>query len=183
MKTFTLIASVAVLCFSCQKEAKPSDKIDGKISDSIATNMAEEKQIQQNPQPIQNQQIQAQPQTISTTTVAPATRPGMNPPHGQPGHRCDIPVGAPLSSKPTAAKNTTTTTNTNATRYTVSSPNSQSQNAGAETSTMTLPSANITPMKPEVKAQTTAPGMQGKPNPAHGEEGHRCDIPVGVNLP
>ncbi|MBS1754694.1 MAG: hypothetical protein KF741_12475 [Ferruginibacter sp.] len=28
------------------------------------------------------------------------TAPGMNPPHGQPGHRCDIAVGAPLNSKP-----------------------------------------------------------------------------------
>jgi hypothetical protein len=26
--------------------------------------------------------------------------PGMNPPHGQPNHRCDIPVGAPLDSPP-----------------------------------------------------------------------------------
>ena len=26
--------------------------------------------------------------------------PGMNPQHGQPGHRCDIAVGAPLNSKP-----------------------------------------------------------------------------------
>jgi hypothetical protein len=24
----------------------------------------------------------------------------MNPPHGEPGHRCDIPVGQPLNSKP-----------------------------------------------------------------------------------
>ena len=27
-----------------------------------------------------------------------ATAPGMNPPHGQPNHRCDIAVGAPLDS-------------------------------------------------------------------------------------
>lgn len=33
---------------------------------------------------------------INTTPVAP----GMNPKHGQPGHRCDIPVGKPLNSKP-----------------------------------------------------------------------------------
>ncbi len=34
------------------------------------------------------------------TVQAPATptAKGMNPPHGQPGHRCDIAVGAPLSS-------------------------------------------------------------------------------------
>lgn len=43
--------------------------------------------------------------TITTPAPAPAnaqaaTAPGMNPPHGQPGHRCDIPVGSPLNSKP-----------------------------------------------------------------------------------
>lgn len=32
----------------------------------------------------------------------PVTAPGMNPPHGKPGHRCDIAVGAPLNSKPTS---------------------------------------------------------------------------------
>lgn len=31
---------------------------------------------------------------------AGATAAGMNPPHGQPNHRCDISVGAPLDSKP-----------------------------------------------------------------------------------
>lgn len=30
-----------------------------------------------------------------------ATTKGLNPAHGQPGHRCDIAVGAPLDSKPT----------------------------------------------------------------------------------
>src|SRR6188474_1027285 len=32
--------------------------------------------------------------------VQPKTAEGMNPPHGQPGHRCDIAVGAPLNSPP-----------------------------------------------------------------------------------
>ena len=40
------------------------------------------------------------PQTITQTAVQAPTAPGMNPPHGQPGHRCDISVGAPLNSKP-----------------------------------------------------------------------------------
>jgi hypothetical protein len=38
--------------------------------------------------------------TVQPTTTA--TAPGMNPAHGQPGHRCDIPVGQPLNSKPAA---------------------------------------------------------------------------------
>jgi len=34
------------------------------------------------------------------TTTPTTTAPGMNPPHGQPNHRCDIPVGSPLDSPP-----------------------------------------------------------------------------------
>jgi hypothetical protein len=41
------------------------------------------------------------PVTPTVTTTTPSTPAGMNPPHGQPGHRCDISVGAPLNSKPT----------------------------------------------------------------------------------
>jgi hypothetical protein len=48
------------------------------------------------------------PQTLTPQTAqyptpnaaATKTAPGMNPPHGQPKHRCDIAVGAPLDSKP-----------------------------------------------------------------------------------
>ncbi|ALJ01232.1 hypothetical protein DC20_05290 [Rufibacter tibetensis] len=36
-----------------------------------------------------------QPVQVSTQ---PAVAAGLNPAHGQPGHRCDIQVGAPLSS-------------------------------------------------------------------------------------
>jgi len=49
--------------------------------------------------------IQTQPAVKPTTTVPlsipAATGTGLNPAHGQPGHRCDIAVGAPLNSKPT----------------------------------------------------------------------------------
>jgi hypothetical protein len=44
------------------------------------------------------------------TPVQP-TAPGMNPPHGQPNHRCDIAVGAPLNSKPAPATTTAATAN------------------------------------------------------------------------
>ena len=33
----------------------------------------------------------------------------MNPAHGQPGHRCEIPVGAPLDSKPAPGKSNSNT--------------------------------------------------------------------------
>lgn len=54
--------------------------------------------------------------TVSTAPTTPQpvaqqpTAAGMNPPHGQPGHRCDIPVGSPLNSKPAQATITPVTT-------------------------------------------------------------------------
>jgi Domain of unknown function (DUF4402) len=48
----------------------------------------------------QNNAVVTNPQMITQTATQTATAPGMNPPHGQPGHRCDISVGAPLNSKP-----------------------------------------------------------------------------------
>ena len=44
----------------------------------------------------------ALPVTTTVQPVAQKTAQGMNPPHGQPNHRCDIAVGAPLDSKPAA---------------------------------------------------------------------------------
>lgn len=96
-------------------------------------------------------------------TPATNTATGMNPAHGQPGHRCDIAVGAPLSSPP---GNT-------------ASPSSQPLSLQPS-----IPGATpvVTPAKPAatpVATQTvTAPGM----NPAHGQPGHRCDIAVGAPL-
>lgn len=55
------------------------------------------------PAPVTTTTTKAQPATIAAPTT---TAPGMNPPHGQPGHRCDIAVGAPLNSKPTTITQT-----------------------------------------------------------------------------
>lgn len=54
---------------------------------------------------------QQQPTQTVTTNASQQTAPGMNPPHGQPGHRCDIAVGAPLNSKPVQGATTNTSTN------------------------------------------------------------------------
>ena len=102
-------------------------------------------------QPVQ-QQVQTQSQSQTQTA------PGMNPPHGQPGHRCEIPVGAPLNSKPDSK--TTQVVNSKPVEQPVLKVNS---NSGSGT----------------VVGSMTPPGM----NPPHGQEGHRCDIAVGAPLP
>lgn len=85
----------------------------------------------------------------------------LNPPHGEPYHRCDIPVGSPLNSKPVASTNTQPVT--------TQQPIEQQQ-------------ITIAPQT-GVHTGVTAEGFSGKPNPPHGQPGHRCDIAVGAILP
>ena len=129
----------------------------------------------------------ASPTTTTTTTTTPnpipvSTNPtptqpaktgaGLNPAHGQPGHRCDIAVGAPLDSKPTAA----TTTNAPAAAPTIIQGGSP---VNANTQKSTVSPIPVTPVATAPQTTTTtAPGM----NPAHGQPGHRCDIAVGAPL-
>jgi hypothetical protein len=102
--------------------------------------------------------------TQTTNTVAPdSVAKGMNPAHGQAGHRCDIAVGAPLNSKP----------GMNATP----SPTSTTISSDGNTGTVISNGAKITTTK--VSSPTVTPeGM----NPPHGENGHRCDLAVGAPL-
>lgn len=88
--------------------------------------------------------------TASSASVVGA----VNPAHGQPNHRCDIPVGAPLNSPSSKSA------------ATVSQTNVQPQATQTITSKMSTPKV------------VTAEGM----NPPHGEKGHRCDIAVGAPL-
>lgn len=98
--------------------------------------------------------------TVPSPTVTTAKTPkGMNPPHGQPGHRCDISVGAPLNS-PIAANKPATTTPAGSSNYSVTVP----------------PAAEATTSAP------TTPTPEGM-NPPHGQNGHRCDVAVGAPLP
>ena len=45
--------------------------------------------------------VSSQPVTIPAPPVINTSGKKLNPKHGEPGHRCDIAVGAPLDSKPT----------------------------------------------------------------------------------
>lgn len=89
--------------------------------------------------------------TPQPTKVAP----GMNPAHGQPNHRCDIEVGAPLNS-----------------------PVKQASPQPVATPAMNVSTAPA-PKPVNSEPVITAPGM----NPPHGQEGHLCEIAVGAPLP
>jgi hypothetical protein len=58
----------------------------------------------QMPSPVQaNPVISNNPVKPAVSNPSPVTAGTLNPAHGQPGHRCDIAVGAPLNSAPKAA--------------------------------------------------------------------------------
>lgn len=108
--------------------------------------------------------------TLNDTTIQPSatvagasvSKPAgaLNPAHGQPGHRCDLAVGAPLTG---TAPGTT--------------------QPAAQVQTTTAPATNqITPAPvPQLTLPAASKGAKGV-NPAHGQPGHRCDIAVGAPL-
>lgn len=98
---------------------------------------------------------------------ATATAAGMNPAHGEPNHRCDIPVGAPLNSPPGQQ-----TPSAAAPQMSPSiTPSPSTQPAVVATPSAAPPVEQSAPV-------VTLPGM----NPPHGEPGHDCSIKVGEPL-
>jgi len=160
MNTKTILSLVfvaSIFLTSCKKELEPQDSSETPLTEAAATPADPA-----NPVQVAQPQVQATPAPAPVQTGQPVqqapvakTAPGMNPPHGQPNHRCDIAVGAPLNSPkgqtppaPPAPKPATTVQKVNTPQ----------------------PAATVTP---------TAPGM----NPPHGQPGHRCEIAVGAPLP
>ncbi|CAA7385929.1 hypothetical protein [Chryseobacterium fistulae] len=136
--------------------------------DERATYLTEEASTQQPTPPINNSSktsLLNQPGMQTSTSSSVSVAPGMNPPHGQPGHRCDIPVGQPLSSKPASANPT----------QNVTVNGNQTQTIQIDPNTIKPGKLNLDKSGKPIKV---APGM----NPPHGELGHRCDIPVGQPL-
>ncbi|KMQ69975.1 hypothetical protein ACM39_02750 [Chryseobacterium sp. FH2] len=155
--TFLGLIAISILTISCKKDERPTYITEeaGVQAPAVATprvSILDQAGIQNNTQTV----------TPVANSEATTTAPGMNPPHGQPGHRCDIPVGQPLNSKPAPAAQAT-------------------QNANG-TQTIQIDPNALKPGKFTVdnngKPIKTAPGM----NPPHGQPGHRCDIPVGQPL-
>lgn len=132
-------------------------------------------------QPIETQTAPATIDPAITNTMAPASATPapsgttanaddgpVNPAHGQPNHRCDISVGAPLSSPPNPQG--------------VSTPALPGPGDPPVTERLQMPANNTPPPSNPVgsngKPVPAAPGM----NPAHGEPGHDCAVAVGAPL-
>lgn len=161
MKSFlSLLLVSSLLSISCKKEVEPQNS-------ATPTNMVPftevgkqmRNQATMKSQAEQNSTVVNQNQ--ATATPSPVAK-GMNPAHGQPLHRCDIPVGEPLNSPVANAKNIPVTQQIT----------SQQQSQSAATNPTKATTAPIV-------ATSTPEGM----NPPHGQTNHRCDITVGAPLP
>ena len=143
MKSFLSLFFVTALLFtSCKKEVETSNTTPSNVVPF--TEVGRQMQSQSQTATQQQQNTNTQPTTVAA---------GMNPAHGQAGHRCDIAVGAPLSAQATTNASATPEQNT------------------------AVPANTVTTTQPET--MPTAEGM----NPPHGQTNHRCDIAVGAPLP
>ena len=134
-----------------------------------------------------------------TTTPAPATTqtatpagqpPKLNPPHGQPFHKCEIAVGAPLDGSASAQGTTPAPVQQNAPKSFFKTVQTEQQaNPTQPVAAAPAPAKQVTPtqqVKPTATPASTtanATGPKPKNNPAHGQPHHRCDIKVGDPLP
>lgn len=174
---FKPLASLALIgaltLVSCKKELEPQDS---PVTDATEVNTdaaAPALEITDTPgeTPVQHAPQTVQPAaTTSTPAAANRTASGVNPPHGQPGHRCDIAVGAPLSSPLPNAGNQPIKTST------ITSNGQVTPGAPVKVTTTNNNPATPTLLQPQ---QDTPAGM----NPPHGQPGHRCEIAVGAPLP
>ncbi len=160
MNTKTILSTLiitSILFISCKKEVNTVETTPAPI-DAIAAAAANNSA---NPPGTPESRLinadskGANPNTIMLNNPAVAVG-AVNPAHGQPGHRCDISVGAPLSSATGQAPAPQTAVQT-----------------GKPAATTTTTVVNSTS-----KPASVAKGM----NPAHGQAGHRCEIPVGAPL-
>jgi hypothetical protein len=143
----SLLMLILMVFISCKKELEPQES-SGVTSPPSAESPAVSPVATPGAPLNSNQNPSVSPQNSNQTAV------GMNPPHGQPGHRCDIAVGAPLNSPPNKSK----------------------PNPAVTSSTVNASAPAIT--KSTAPVMVTKPGM----NPPHGQVGHRCDIAVGAPL-
>ena len=166
---FSTLLSVSFIFLSCKKEEEATVSSDDAPKEIIVPSvqpLPDQTYVEQTPQnavPAQNQM------PAPTQNLAGSNKAGMNPAHGQPGHRCDIAVGAPLNSpqgKKPANPGTAAITPQISTQATTTTTTQTPQTAD----TPAIPNANPTPV---------AAGM----NPAHGQPGHQCGIAVGAPLP
>lgn len=169
MRILPLIIASAAILYSCDKKEEiltEGSELTAKANDSMTVaNDDSTLKIAENvelPSEVSPAEITAA--TAGVNNSSSSARPALNPEHGQPYHRCEIPVGAPIDSAPQQN----------------AAPQVMPQQNTAGNNFNTNP---ISPsMSPSAPAPVQATGPKPALNPAHGEPHHRCDIEVGAPL-
>lgn len=113
---------------------------------------------------------------VQVPVAAPSAQQALNPQHGQPGHRCDIAVGAPLSN-PTPSASGTSSAGASANAVVPATSASPNSIFNSQPNPQGQPKLVV----PTTKSVNTKPSLV-KLNPKHGDPGHRCDLQVGAPL-
>ena len=162
LKKILTVGIISLFAISCsdKKEIEPTILESESIKDTETTQTASNTPsvVASNPQAVVNGGQISAPVATTVNAQPQKVAPGMNPAHGEPGHRCDISVGAPLNSP----------------------PGKSPAPAAAAPQPMPMP-------MPQQQTVTTAKPSGPVPNPmnlavnpAHGEAGHSCAIAVGA---
>lgn len=177
MKYLTLIIASSVLLYSCKDkksattetekmETLTPDSTQQMVDSATTTSVIETPEVSPEIVTTSAPVVVNPTPTVSTKPVAVkssgSVRPALNPAHGEPYHRCDIQVGAPIDSP----------SQQNVAPQTMPQ---QANNGG---------NFNTNPISPSVAPSAPATAVGPKPalNPAHGEPHHRCDLQVGAPL-
>lgn len=171
MKKITLVIGVAAFTlFSCGNDEATSDTTNElaapSSTDVSSVNNAEistEGSGEPNLSDLANGTASL-PAETKTETTAPSSvnNVRLNPPHGEPGHVCEIPVGQPLtqgggSATPTISK---------------------------QPAAQAAPQVQVAPPTAAPAVPTNSSGSNStRLNPPHGEPGHVCEVAVGAPLP
>lgn len=201
-----LVAAIAVT--SCKNEEAQQAQPDPRtiVPFTQQTAAAMQNQAVQTPAPQTHNFFHENNQATTASVAA-----GVNPAHGQPNHRCDIAVGAPLNTaaggatpaQPTSVQSTQGINAKTVTAKGMNPPHGETNHrcdiaVGAPldskpTTTAISTNANSAQEAKDYTVQQAVPALLSTAaadtetavgmNPAHGKTGHRCDIAVGAPLP
>ena len=161
IKTFSAVLVLALAWTACNNDTPQQSTAPTEATPAVSTESTADFGASQGGGA---QDVSATPGVL-TATPPPATAPAaggsakVNPPHGQPGHSCAVPVGAPLDGSAASSSKPAQGTQPAAKSITVPAPSGTNAASGANA--------------------TVAPGT----NPPHGQPGHVCSTPVGSPLP
>lgn len=160
-KLSLLIFAASTIILSCEKKqttavAETQSQDSAVVSDGTKTTEIQEIKVT-DPQQAGNVAV------TTNAAASPGKKPALNPAHGEPYHRCEIAVGAPIDSAPTQQN---------------AAPMVSQQAPAKSFNTNPIATPAVSP------SVTSAPATGPKPatNPAHGEPHHRCDLTVGAPL-